>query len=113
MMKYVTKAVIFTVTVLVSYLLTGVVEDKIMSQTERFRPVNATLLGMAIIVLIFVPVFAYTEKVTEAVVKASLRTTRSSAGKVTGVILFVAVIFLVLFALYLNRWYHLGLGDVL
>jgi len=113
MMKHVTKGVIFTVTVLVSYLLTGLVEDKIMSQTEQFRPVTATLLGMGTIVLIFVPLFAYVEKITEAIVKASLRTTRTSAGKVIGVLLFIGTVFLVLFAIFLKRWYHLGLGDVL
>jgi len=113
MMKYVTKAVIFTVTVLVSYLLTGLLEDRLLQETERFRPATSTWLGMGIIVLIFVPVFAYTERATEAVVKISMQQTRSGAGRVIGVIFFIILVFAVLFALYLDKWFGLSIGDVL
>jgi len=112
-MKYVTKAVIFTVTVLVSYLLTGLLEDRLLQETERFRPVTSTLIGMGIIVLIFVPVFAFTESATEATVKIGMQQTKSGAGRIIGVIFFVILVFTVLFALYLNKWFDLSIGAVL
>lgn len=112
-MKYVTKAVIFSVTVLVSYLCTGLLEDRLLQETERFRPATATWLGMGIIVLIFVPVFAYTERITEAVVKSGLQQTSRGAGRIIGVAFFVILVFVILFALYLSKWFNLSVGDLI
>ena len=106
-----TKALIFTVTVLTSYLLTSLIEDRVLRETEAFRPLTATLLGMACIVLIFVPVFTYTERLTEAVMRASLRTTKSSAGTILGTIAFVFVVVVILIALFLDRWFGLSIID--
>ncbi len=111
-MRRLTRAVIFIVSVLTTYLLTGFIEEKVLSKTEDFRPVTATLLGMGIIVLVFVPVFAYTEKITEAVIKAGLQQTKSGAGKIFGVIVFTLIIFVMLFAIFLNRWFHKSITDV-
>src|SRR5688572_4586412 len=102
MMRSVTKAVVFTITVLSSYLVTGLLEDRVLRETERFRPMTATLLGMAIIVLIFVPVFTYLERITETVVKAGVKQTRSGAGRILGVVVFILVALAILFALYLD-----------
>jgi len=112
MMRHLTRALVFTVTILVSYLMTGVIEDRILAETQRFRPATATLLGMACIVLIFVPVFSYTERLTEAIVRAGLRTTKSSAGRIIGVILFVVVLFIIIFALFLDRWFDRSIADL-
>jgi protein-S-isoprenylcysteine O-methyltransferase Ste14 len=112
MMRHVTRAVVFSVTVLVSYLLTGVLEDRILSETEQFRPGTATALGMACVVALFVPLFAYTERLTEAMVRAGLRSTRSQIGRIFGALLFVVVVFLILFALFLDRWFNKSLTDL-
>ena len=110
-MKRITRAVIFTVSILTSYLITGAIEIRVLEETERFRPIIATLLGMSIIVLIFVPIFAYTEKITEGAVKAGLQQTKNGAGKIFGVIIFVVVVFVMLFALYLDRWFEMSIMD--
>ncbi len=112
-MRHLTKAVIFTVTVLTSYLLTGLLEERVLSETEQFRPATATALGMAIIVLIFVPVFAFTERLTEKAVQAGLQQTKRGAGRTIGVVFFVIIVFTVLFALYLDKWFGLSVGAVL
>ncbi|MDZ4745869.1 MAG: hypothetical protein SGJ05_07685 [bacterium] len=111
-MKHLTKALIFTVTVLISYLVTALLEDRVLLETERFRPGTATLLGMGIIVLVFVPVFAYTERITEAVIRSSLRQSKTGAGPIIGAILFVAVVLTILFALYLDRWFDMSIADL-
>lgn len=113
MMRHITRAVIFTVSILTSYLITGAIEERVLSETERFRPLVATAIGMGVIVLIFVPIFAYTDRITQAAVKAGLQQTKSGAGKVFGVIMFVAVVFFILFALYLDRWFELSVLDAL
>lgn len=110
-MKFFTRAVIFTVSILASYLITGAIEERVLRETEQFRPLTATLLGMAIIVAVFVPVFAYTEKLTESAIKAGLRQTKAGAGKIIGVIIFVLVIFVILLALFLNRWFEISIID--
>lgn len=106
-----TRSLIFAVTVLVSYLLTSMIEERVLRETEQFRPLTATLLGMACIVLIFVPVFAYTERLTEAVMKATLRTSTSSAGPLLGGLAFAAVVVIILTALFLDRWFGVSLID--
>lgn len=113
MMRHLTRAVIFTVSILTSYLITGAIEVRVLSETERFRPVIATAVGMAVIVLIFVPIFAYTDRMTQAAVKAGLQQTKSGAGKVLGVIIFIAVVYFLLFALYLDRWFEMSVLDAL
>ena len=112
-MRNLTRAIIFTVTVLVSYLCTGLLEDYLLGETERFRPVIATLLGMGVIVLIFVPVFSFTERITESVVVASLKQTSRGAGRIIGIVLFTLLVFATLFAIYLNKWFGLSVGEVL
>lgn len=111
MMKHITRAVIFTVSILTSYLITGAIEIRVLSETERFRPVIATAVGMGVIVLIFVPIFAYTDKMTQAAVKAGLQQTKSGAGKVLGVVIFIIVVYFLLFALYLDRWFEMSVLD--
>ncbi|NQW31013.1 MAG: hypothetical protein HQ472_10940 [Ignavibacteria bacterium] len=111
-MRKFTRAIIFMVSVLTTYLLTGLLEEKMLSQTEAFRPITATLLGMVIIVMVFVPVFAYTERITEAVIKAGLQQTKSGAGKILGVAIFTVIIFVILFAIYLNRWFDKSILEV-
>ncbi len=113
MMRRLTRAIIFTVSILSSYLITGAIEERILMETERFRPLTATVIGMAIIVMIFVPIFSYTDRITEAAVKAGLQQTKSGAGKVVGVIAFVVIVALILFALYLDRWFQMSILDAL
>lgn len=112
-MKHITRAVVFTISILVSYLITGAIEERVLAETERFRPLTATLIGMGIIVLVFSPVFAYTDKITEAAVKAGLQQSRSGTGKILGVLGFVLVVFTILIALFLNRWFAISLLDAL
>lgn len=112
MIRRLTRAVIFTVTVLTSYLLTGVIEERILRTTEQFRPGTATLLGMACIILVFVPVFAYTERLTEAVIRAGLRTTKRSAGAIAGSIAFVGLVLIILYAVFLDRWFDMSIADL-
>lgn len=113
MMRRITRAIIFVVSILSSYLITGAIEERILQETERFRPLTATVIGMALIVLIFVPIFSYTDRITEAAVKAGLQQTKSGAGKVLGVVAFVAIVLLILFALYLDRWFQISILDAL
>jgi hypothetical protein len=112
-MRKFTKAVVFTVTVLVSYLISGAIEERVFAETEQFRPLTATLLGMAVIVLVFVPVFTYTERLTEWLVVSSLKQSRQQGGRVLGVIACTMLIAIILVALYLNRWFQQSLLDVI
>ncbi len=113
MMKFITRAVIFSVSILSSYLITGAIEERVLSETERFRPLTATLIGMGVIVLVFVPVFAYAERITQAAVKAGLQQTKAGAGKIVGVLVFVVIVYLILFALFLDRWFSISVMDAL
>ena len=112
MRRHFTRALIFIVTVLITYLLTALLEDRVLLETERFRPATATLLGMGIIVLVFVPVFAYTERITEAVIRVTLRQSKT-VGPILGAILFVFVVLIILFALYLDRWFDMSIVDLI
>ena len=44
MMRHITRAIIFTVSILTSYLITGAIEERVLSETERFRPLVATAI---------------------------------------------------------------------
>ena len=113
MVRYLTRATIFIVSILTSYLITGAIEERILSETERFRPLTATAVGMAIIVLIFAPIFSYTDRLTESAVKAGLQQSKSGAGTILGVLAFIIIVLVILFALYLDRWFQISLLDAL
>ena len=65
------------------------------------------------IVLIFVPIFSLTERITESIVASSLKHTSRGAGRIIGIVLFTLLVFATLFAIYLNKWFGLSLGEVL
>ena len=96
MFKRITRAVLFSISILTSYLITGAIETRVLSETEHFRPITATIIGMVIIVLIYAPIYAYTERITQAVVKAGMQQSKAGAGKIVGAVLFVALAFLIL-----------------
>jgi hypothetical protein len=83
------------------------------SYKNSFKPLIFTLIGMAIIVVIFYPLFMKLEVwVTNFSVKV-MRSGKSLAGKYLGLLLTFITAMLVLVYFYAKMWYHLDVLKVL
>ncbi|MFN5308892.1 MAG: hypothetical protein ACK5C0_05500 [Candidatus Kapaibacterium sp.] len=113
MLRKITKAILFTINVLIAYLVSAAVEDIILQRAQQLKPLSATAIGMIVIVMIFFPLFSITEKITEEVMKFSLKTSKGTFGKRFGLIVFTLVALLILYNIYLELWFNLGVVDAI
>jgi len=113
MLRKITKAILFTINVLIAYVVSSAVEDIILQKAQQLKPLSATAIGMAVIVLIFFPLFSITEKITEEVMKITLKTSKGTFGKRFGIIVFTIIAFVVLYNIYLELWFDMGIVDAL
>ena len=107
-MQKITQYAIIAVTALTAYLVIGYVEEALLEQTKRFSPYVATLIGMAMIVVVFVPLFSYLESFSDKVVQMIGGGSSKVFGRY-GLLIFLAIALVVLFALYLDDWFNVGL----
>ncbi len=113
MLRKITKGILFTINVLIAYLISAALEDLILQKAHELHPLTATAVGMMIIVLVFIPLFTLTEKITEEIMKKSLRVTKGTFGRKFGIILFALLTFLLLYNIYLEEWFDMGLIDAI
>lgn len=111
MLRKITKAVLFTINVLIAYLITSALEDLILEKAHELKPLVATAVGMVVIVLIFVPLFTLTEKITEELMKKTLKVSKGTLGRRIGFFIFTFIAFLILYNIFLQEWFNMGLVD--
>jgi hypothetical protein len=113
MYKYLFRFSVTTLTILTANLLTTAIGSYMISYKNSFKPLIFTLIGMAIIVVVFYPLFMKLEVwVTDFSVKV-IRSGKSLAGKYLGLLLTFITAMLVLVYFYAKMWYHLDILRVL
>lgn len=86
MYRYLFRFSVTTLTILTANLLTTVISNYMTSYKNSFKPLIFTLIGMAIIVVVFYPLFMKLEVwVTNFSVKV-IRSGKSLAGKYLGML---------------------------
>jgi 4-hydroxybenzoate polyprenyltransferase len=80
---------------------------------NNVKPVTFTLIGMAIIVLVFYPLFFKLESWIKNFSVKVVRSGRSLAGKYLGLTLSFVCCLLVLGYFYAKMWYHIDLLNIL
>ena len=96
------------ITALTAYLIIGYVEDFLLNETKRFGPHLATLIGMIIIVVVFIPLFSYLDDLTKKIVSSVGSGSRWAFGRY-GFYAFLVLALVVLYALYLRDWFKVSL----
>lgn len=93
-----------------AYLVVELLEEFLLELSKTQGPYLATLLGMAMIVFVFVPLFAIIDSLSEKIVAKITGTAGKAFGK-TGFYIFIALTLVALFAVYLHNWFNINLIE--
>jgi hypothetical protein len=102
-----------SITILTANLLTTALSSYLVTFRNHVRPLTFTLIGMAVLVLIFYPLFAKLEEWVNGVSKKIVNKGKSLAGKYLGLALAFVTCIMVLSYFYAKMWYHIDLWHIL
>lgn len=103
---------VLMITVLTVNLLTGYITDYIIHYKVDIDPYKFTAIAMLGLVFILVPAYSYLNDRVEILIAKVLLSGSNSFGKTLGLLISFAVIFSILFAIYLQEWFHINLLTV-
>jgi hypothetical protein len=107
------KFVVTAFTILTANLLTTFIADKLISHRWEYKPIRFTLVSMAIITIVFYPLFVKLESWLNTISKRFVKAGHSFAGKYIGLLLsFILGLFILLF-FYAKMWYGLNVIELL
>ena len=102
-----------SLTILTANLITNAISDYMVSYKNQYKPLIFTLIGMAIIIAVFYPLFIklqdWVKKISVKVVKSG----NSFAGKYIGLPLTFLGCLVVLIYFYAKMWYHIDFVKAL
>ncbi|MDQ1296132.1 MAG: hypothetical protein QG611_110 [Bacteroidota bacterium] len=113
MYRYLFRFSVTTVTILTANLLTTAISNYMTSYKSSLKPLTFTLTGMAVIVVVFYPLFMKMETwVTDFSAKV-IRSGKSLAGKYLGLLLVFACAIVILVHFYAKMWYDIDFFSLL
>ena len=113
MYRYFFRFVVTTLTILTANLLTTALSDYMITYKSHVKPITFTLVAMAIIVIVFYPLFMKMEEWLKGISVRFIKSGNSVAGKYLGLsITFLAGLVILLY-FYAKMWYHINLFKVL
>ncbi len=113
MYRYFFRFVVMTLTILTANLLTNALSTYMASYKNHYKPFVFTFIGMAVIVVIFYPLFTKLESWVKGISVKAIKTGNSVAGKYLGLFLTFIIGLVVLFYFYARIWYNLDFTQVL
>lgn len=105
MLQKIVRMLLLAISVLVAYLLITFVEGWILDQPKTLGPRLATLIGMAFIVFLFIPLFEWLDGFTQKMVQTLVRTSSNFFGR-AGLYLFLGAALIALYVIYLYIWFN-------
>jgi uncharacterized membrane protein required for colicin V production len=112
MYRYFFRFVVMTLTILTANLITNAISNYMVSYKNHYKPVMFTLIGMAIIVVVFYPLFVKLEEWVKKISVKVIRSGNSVAGKYIGLFFSFLAGLLVLIYFYARMWYHIDFMQV-
>jgi hypothetical protein len=113
MYRYFFRFAVTSITILTATLFTTAINEYMISYKNQIKPVTFTFIGMAIIVVVFYPLFMKLENWIKNLSAKVIRSGKSLAGKYLGLILTYICCLLVLGYFYAKMWYHIDLLRIL
>ena len=96
-------------TILTANLLTTFITDKLISMKWEVKPMRFTLISMAVITVVFYPLFIKLQEWTNSFSKKFMKAGRSMAGKYFGLLLMFLAGMLILTYFYARMWYNINI----
>jgi hypothetical protein len=109
MFKKLFSIMVLMISVLSVNLLTGFITDHIIHYKLDLNPYKFTALAMLVLVFILVPAYSFLSEKIEILVARILLSGSNSFGRTFGLLISFALIFSILFAIYLNEWFSINL----
>lgn len=113
MYRFLFRFAVTSLTILTATLLTTAISDYMVSYKNHYRPLTFTFIGMAIIIVVFYPLFMKMEEWVKTISRKVLKTGKSMAGRHLGLAFTFLAWLLVLFYFYAKAWYHLDFVKIL
>jgi len=113
MYRFLFRFVVTTLTILTANLLTTVVSDFMTTYKNHVKPLTFTLIAMAMIVVVFYPLFIKMEELLKKISAKMVKSGNSLAGKYFGLAITFLVALSVLSYFYAKMWYHIDLLKIL
>jgi hypothetical protein len=113
MYRYLFRFVVMTLSILTANLLTNAISGYLVTYRNQYKPFIFTLLGMAITVVVFYPLFIKLETWVRDISVKAVNSGRSVAGKYLGLLFTFLAGLIVLFFFYAKMWYHINLIQII
>lgn len=113
MYRYSFRFVVMTLTILTADLLTNALSNYMVSYKNHYKPLVFTFLGMAIIVVIFYPLFIKLENWVKSISIKAIKSGKSVAGKYLGLLFVFIAGLIILSYFYAKMWYHIDTLQLL
>jgi len=113
MYRFFFRFVVTTLTILTANLLTNAIGEFLIGYRNHYKPFVFTLISMAIIVIVFYPLFTKLEDWLKTLSTKVVRSGNSFAGKYLGLLLSFFIGLLILFYFYAKMWYHIDFVQVI
>jgi len=113
MYRFFFRFVVTALTILTANLLTTAVSDYMTTYRNHVKPLTFTLIAMAIIVVVFYPLFIKMEDWLKSLSVRFIRTGKSVGGKYVGLFITFLGGLMVLMYFYAKMWYHIDLLKIL
>jgi hypothetical protein len=113
MYRFLFRFVATTLTILTANLLTNAISGFMVGYKNQYKPLTFTLIGMAIVVLVFYTLFVKLEDWVKNISVKLIRSGNSLAGKYLGLSLVFICGLLILFYFYARTWYNIDFIQVL
>lgn len=113
MYRFLFRFVVTTITILTANLLTTAISDYMVTYKNTARPLTFTLIGMAIIVIVFYPLFLKLEDWVTGLSVKLVKSGKSLAGKYLGLFFVFVVCLVVLGYFYARMWYQIDIVRAL
>lgn len=109
MYRYFFRFVVTTLTILTANLLTNALSDYMITYKNHAKPIIFTLIAMAIIVVVFYPLFMKMEEWLKGISVRFIKSGNSVAGKYFGLTATFLGGLIILLYFYAKMWYHIDL----
>ena len=113
MYRFLFRFVVTALTILTANLLTNAISDYMITYKNHLRPFTFTLVAMAIIIVVFYPLFMKMNDWLQIISVKLIRSGSSLAGKYLSLSFTFLVGLTVLFYFYARMWYHIDFFKVL
>ncbi len=107
------KSMVFVISILCIFLITTHLEDYLINYKNNYNPLWFTLGGMAVIVVVFIPLYNYLDQIVLRLSSKLMRSGKKISGSEFGIFIVFIIIMIILFYFYAKLWYDIDAFKIM